>query len=75
MDKLGELRKGTEFTRIVSPYLFLARPEDKDGNIYAYAGKERDITDRKKAEEALSEYEMIVSSSTDMQAILDTDFV
>ncbi len=33
MDKLGELRKGTEFTRIVSPYLFLARHEDKDGNV------------------------------------------
>ncbi len=34
----------------------------------------RDITDRKHAEEALLQYKHIVSSSTDMLAILDTSF-
>jgi phosphatidylserine/phosphatidylglycerophosphate/cardiolipin synthase-like enzyme len=33
MDKIGEHAKGHETTRIVSPYLFLARHKDKEGNI------------------------------------------
>ena len=35
----------------------------------------RDITDRKRAEEELHQYEHIVSSSTDMLALLDRNFV
>ena len=34
----------------------------------------RDITDRKRADEALHQYEHIVSSSTDMLALLDKQF-
>lgn len=34
----------------------------------------QDITDRKKAEEELHQYEQIVSSSTDMMALLDTEY-
>lgn len=33
MDKIHEHAKGNETTRIVSPYLFLARHTDKEGNI------------------------------------------
>ena len=33
MDRISESNVGTETTRIVSPYLFLARHKDKDGNI------------------------------------------
>ena len=33
LKKIGENNDGTETTRIVSPYLFLARYEDKQGNI------------------------------------------
>ncbi|MCP5097569.1 MAG: PAS domain S-box protein, partial [Chloroflexi bacterium] len=35
----------------------------------------RDITERKRAEEELRQYEYIVSSSTDMMALLDKNFV
>jgi len=37
-------------------------------------GVNEDITDRKQAEEALRQYEHIVSSSTDMLALLDKRF-
>ena len=33
LSKIGDSNDGTETTRIVSPYLFLARYEDKQGNI------------------------------------------
>ena len=33
LSKIGESNDGTETTRIVSPYLFLARYEDKEGNV------------------------------------------
>jgi phosphatidylserine/phosphatidylglycerophosphate/cardiolipin synthase-like enzyme len=33
LSKIGDSNDGTETTRIVSPYLFLARYEDKEGNI------------------------------------------
>ena len=33
LDRISESNDGTETTRIVSPYLFLARYEDKDGNV------------------------------------------
>jgi len=33
LKKIGENNDGTETSRLVSPYLFLARYEDKDGNI------------------------------------------
>jgi phosphatidylserine/phosphatidylglycerophosphate/cardiolipin synthase-like enzyme len=33
LSKIGDANDGTETTRIVSPYLFLARYEDKEGNI------------------------------------------
>ncbi len=48
---------------------------DEDGKISAIVGISRDITERKKAEEKLKQYREIVSSSTDMLAILDKDFV
>lgn len=33
LSKIGDANDGTETTRIVSPYLFLARYEDKEGNV------------------------------------------
>jgi len=33
LSKIGDSNDGTETTRIVSPYLFLARYEDKEGNV------------------------------------------
>ncbi|MCP4213544.1 MAG: PAS domain S-box protein, partial [bacterium] len=36
---------------------------------------ERDISERKKSEEALRQFKCIVSSSSDMMALLDTDFI
>ncbi len=48
---------------------------DENGNITAIVGLNRDITERKKSEEQLKQYKEIVSSSTDMLAILNKNFV
>ncbi len=47
---------------------------DENGNPKSLIGNAYDITDRKQAEEALHQYEHIVSSSTDMLALLDKRF-
>ncbi len=48
---------------------------DEEGKITAIVGISRDITERKKAEIELKQYKEIVSSSTDMLAILNKEFV
>jgi len=70
----GETTANIDGTQVVyeatkSPVL------DEEGNIIAIVGVNRDITERKKAEEELKQYREIVSSSTDMLAILNTNFV
>ncbi|MBC8400255.1 MAG: PAS domain S-box protein [Candidatus Marinimicrobia bacterium] len=47
---------------------------DTDGKTKAVLGISRDITERKLIEENLRQYEHIVSTSTDMLALLDTKF-
>jgi len=47
---------------------------DEDGSPVAIEGIVTDITERKQVEEALHQYEHIVSSSTDMLALLDKRF-
>jgi len=49
--------------------------KDKQGNIFAYGGTQRDISKRKLAEEEMLRYACIVSSSNDMMAMLDANFV
>ncbi len=50
----------------------MQNPDDRPSSMY---GIVQDITDRKQAEEALLRYASIVSSSSDMMAALDTNFV
>ncbi len=47
----------------------------EDGQLLGYRGVDKNITDRKQAERELQRYECIVSSSNDMLALLDKDFV
>lgn len=49
--------------------------KDEFGSIVGVEGMARNITERKQAEERQIQYEHIVSSSSDMMAILDTNFV
>lgn len=47
---------------------------DSKGNFLGRRGNNRDITDRKRAEFALSHYQHIVSSTTDMLAFVDSNY-
>jgi PAS domain S-box-containing protein/putative nucleotidyltransferase with HDIG domain len=46
-----------------------------DGRVVGILSSGADITERKKADEALKQYERIVSSSSDMLALINTDLV
>lgn len=48
--------------------------QDVDGNITHYQGIIIDISERKKAEEELQQYEYIVSGATDMLAFIDQNY-
>jgi PAS domain S-box-containing protein/putative nucleotidyltransferase with HDIG domain len=48
---------------------------NKDGQVVGILSSGADITERTKAEEALKQYERIVSSSSDMLALINTDLV
>ncbi len=48
---------------------------DTDGNITHYQGIMLDITEKKQAEEVLKQYEKIVSSSKDLLAFVDRNFI
>ncbi|MBF0286436.1 MAG: PAS domain S-box protein [SAR324 cluster bacterium] len=68
---LCQKKDGTLFPAFVSD----SPIHDKEGNLAGIVGISRDITERKRIEEELRQYQHIVSSSTDMMALLDRDFV
>ncbi len=75
MDKLGEFREGTEFTRIVSPYLFLARHEDKDGNIIVdeASSARKWLDDHPEARIEIMTNSVLTSDNFSAQSIIDMD--
>jgi putative cardiolipin synthase len=75
---LGEIAKtndGTETTRIVSPYLFLARHEDKDGNIIVdEASAMREWLDKHpRARLEIVTNSVLTSDNFSSQSIIDMD--
>ena len=47
---------------------------DSHGNFLGYRGIDRDITERKRAEEILREYKKVIESSQDMIAVVDRNY-
>ncbi|MBW8036482.1 MAG: PAS domain S-box protein, partial [Planctomycetes bacterium] len=67
-----ETQQRTEIEHDEKVFSFAIAPVADAGYTNLYG---RDITEHKKAEESLRQYEHIVFSSTDMQAILDREFI
>jgi len=69
-EDMGKRKDGSPF-----PVQFSASiVKDNEGNPKYIFGSFIDITERKQAEEVMRQYEHIVSSSTDMMALLDKQF-
>ena len=75
LGKIAESNDGTETTRIVSPYLFLARYEDKDGNIIVdeAAAMRAWLDEHPEAKIEIMTNSVLTSDNFPAQSIIDMD--
>jgi len=75
LSKIGDSNDGTETTRIVSPYLFLARYEDKEGNIIVdeAAAARAWLDEHPEARIEIVTNSVLTSDNFSSQSIIDMD--
>lgn len=75
LSKIAESNDGTETTRIVSPYLFLARYEDKEGNVVVdeAAAMRKWLEDNPGARLEIVTNSVLTSDNFSSQSLIDMD--
>ncbi|MCW8925037.1 MAG: phospholipase D-like domain-containing protein, partial [Xanthomonadales bacterium] len=75
LNKIGESNDGTKTTRIVSPYLFLARYEDKQGNVIVDEAAEmrKWLDEHPGAQIEIMTNSVLTSDNFPAQSIIDMD--